>query len=104
MMNHDRKPNMKLQENELQTQLKKLQDWTHSSDDGGSIQRQLMFEDFVQAFGFMAQVALLAEKNNHHPDWSNVWNRVDIRLSTHDVGGISMKDIKLAQAIDALLP
>lgn len=62
--------------------------------------RQFKFPDFVAAFGFMSQVALLAEKMDHHPDWSNSYNRVDISLTTHDLGGISMRDITLAKQID----
>jgi 4a-hydroxytetrahydrobiopterin dehydratase len=69
---------------------------------GGQLHRQLEFEDFVQAFGFMTSVALAAERMNHHPDWSNVYNRIDIRLSSHDVGGISERDFRLARVIDAL--
>ncbi|MBN9563788.1 MAG: 4a-hydroxytetrahydrobiopterin dehydratase [Alphaproteobacteria bacterium] len=68
-----------------------------------AIQRSLKFRDFNEAWGFMARVALLAEKHDHHPEWSNVWNRVDIVLSTHDAGGLSARDVKLAQAIDKLL-
>ena len=59
--------------------------------------------DFAEAFGFMAQVALLAERADHHPEWSNVWNRVEILLTTHDAGGLSGRDIELATAIDAIL-
>lgn len=76
-------------------------DWT--PDPGKSIHRTFRFADFSQAWGFMARVALLAEKQDHHPNWSNVWNTVEITLSTHDAGGLTMKDIALAQAIDALL-
>jgi 4a-hydroxytetrahydrobiopterin dehydratase len=67
-----------------------------------AIQRDFAFADFSEAFGFMARVALLAEKQDHHPEWSNVWNRVSITLSTHDAGGLSARDITLAQAIDQL--
>ncbi len=67
-----------------------------------AIQRDFAFRDFVEAFGFMARVALLAEKQDHHPEWSNVWNRVSITLATHDAGGLSARDITLAQAIDQL--
>ncbi len=69
-----------------------------------AIRRGFRFADFSEAFGFMARVALLAEKHDHHPEWSNVWNRVDILLTTHDAGGLSDRDVALAQAIDALLP
>jgi len=67
-----------------------------------AIRRDFQFADFSAAFGFMARVALLAEKQDHHPEWSNVWNRVTIVLSTHDAGGLSRRDVKMAQAIDAL--
>jgi 4a-hydroxytetrahydrobiopterin dehydratase len=67
-----------------------------------AIQRDFAFRDFGEAWGFMARVALLAEKQDHHPEWSNVWNRVSITLSTHDAGGLSARDITLAQAIDQL--
>jgi 4a-hydroxytetrahydrobiopterin dehydratase len=78
-----------------------LDEWDY--DDGrDAITRSLVFDDFVTAFGFMTQVALLAEKADHHPEWSNVWNRVDILLTTHDAGGLSQRDIDLAEKIDAL--
>lgn len=67
-----------------------------------AIQRRFTFADFNAAFGFMARVALLAERQDHHPEWFNVWNRVDITLSTHDAGGLSLRDIALAEAIDAV--
>ncbi len=66
--------------------------------------RTFKFADFSAAWGFMTRVALLAEKHDHHPDWSNVWNTVQIELTTHDAGGLSDNDVRLAQAIDALLP
>jgi 4a-hydroxytetrahydrobiopterin dehydratase len=68
---------------------------------GDGIERQYRFADFAQAFGFMARVALLAEKADHHPEWSNVYNKVNIRLTTHDAGGLSARDFALAKAIDA---
>lgn len=67
-----------------------------------AIQRDFAFRDFAEAWGFMSRVALLAEKQDHHPEWSNVWNRVSITLSTHDAGGLSQRDIALARAIDQL--
>jgi len=70
--------------------------------EGEAIRRAFAFADFSAAWGFMSRVALLAEKHDHHPDWSNVWNRVTIRLSTHDAGGLTNKDVGLARAIDAL--
>jgi len=68
-----------------------------------AITRSVRFRDFNEAWGFMARVALLAEAQDHHPEWFNVWNRVDITLSTHDAGGLSARDLRLARAIDALL-
>ncbi len=71
--------------------------WTRNGD---GIERRYAFKDFTAAFGFMARVALLAEKADHHPEWSNVYNKVDIRLTTHDAGGLSARDFALARAID----
>jgi len=68
-----------------------------------AIQKSFKFADFNAAFGFMSRVALLAEKADHHPEWFNVYNRVDITLSTHDAGGLSQRDIALAKAIEAVL-
>jgi 4a-hydroxytetrahydrobiopterin dehydratase len=68
-----------------------------------AITRRFVFRDFSEAWGFMARVALLAEAQDHHPEWSNVWNRVEILLATHDAGGLSERDLRLAKAIDALL-
>lgn len=72
-------------------------------DDGLAIERSFRFADFSQAFAFMARVAMQAEKLDHHPEWSNVWNRVDIALTTHDAGGLSGRDVAMARAIDLLL-
>lgn len=68
-----------------------------------ALTRRFTFADFSEAFAFMTRVALLAEKADHHPEWSNVWNRVDIALTTHDAGGLSHRDVALAEAIDLLL-
>jgi len=68
-----------------------------------AITRSLVFADFVEAFGFMTQVALMAEKANHHPEWRNVYNRVEILLTTHDAAGLSGRDIEMAEAIDAIV-
>lgn len=67
-----------------------------------AIRREFRFRDFSQAWGFMARVALLAEAQDHHPEWSNVYGRVEITLTTHDVAGLSARDVRLARAIDAL--
>jgi 4a-hydroxytetrahydrobiopterin dehydratase len=68
----------------------------------GKLRRELRFADFVGAFGFMTQVALAAEAMGHHPEWSNVWNRVVVDLTTHDTGGLSDLDLRLAQRIDQI--
>jgi 4a-hydroxytetrahydrobiopterin dehydratase len=87
----------KLTEAEIAAALPGVPGWTLKGD---GIERSYRFVDFVEAFGFMARVALLAEKADHHPEWSNVYNKVDIRLTTHDAGGISARDFALARAID----
>lgn len=76
--------------------------WTTDEARDG-LRKNFVFANFCEAFGFMVQVALLAEKADHHPEWSNVWNRVDILLTTHDAGGLSIRDIALAEAIERLL-
>jgi 4a-hydroxytetrahydrobiopterin dehydratase len=67
-----------------------------------AIAKSYTFKDFSAAFGFMARAALIAEKLDHHPEWSNVWNKVDVTLSTHDVGGLTDLDVRLAAAMDAI--
>lgn len=81
--------------------LDSLKGWAEGSD-GRSISRSFAFPDFLGAFAFMTQVALLAEKADHHPDWSNSYNKVEISLTSHDAGGLTKRDAKLARAIDAL--
>jgi 4a-hydroxytetrahydrobiopterin dehydratase len=71
--------------------------------DGASLRRQLVFDSFVEAFGFMAQVALIAERLDHHPNWSNVYNRVDIAVTTHDAGGLTALDFDFVRRVDAVL-
>ena len=73
-----------------------------SSGEANKLYRRFKFKDFVSAFGFMSQVALLAERMDHHPEWSNVYNRVDIYLTSHDAGGITERDFKLAGQINQL--
>ena len=80
-----------------------LADWDYD-EARDAISRRFVFADFSEAFAFMTRVALLAEKMDHHPEWSNVWNRVDILLTTHDAGGLSTRDAVMAEAIDALAP
>lgn len=76
--------------------------WAFLQERGGCIKREFRFKSFTQAFGFMTQVALCAEKLDHHPEWSNVYNRVSILLTTHDASGLSAKDFQLAGLIDEL--
>jgi 4a-hydroxytetrahydrobiopterin dehydratase len=71
-------------------------------DGRDALTRTLKFPDFSAAFGFMTRVALAAEKADHHPEWTNVWNRVEITLSTHDAGGLTDRDVALAKVIDRL--
>ena len=79
-----------------------LPEWTYDADARG-IRRNLRFADFAEAFGFMTRVAILAEKADHHPEWFNVYNRVEILLTTHDAGGLSQRDVDLATAIDGIM-
>jgi 4a-hydroxytetrahydrobiopterin dehydratase len=81
--------------------LKQLKGWSEVSG-RDAIARTFTFRDFNEAFGFMARVALVAEKNDHHPEWFNVYKKVEVTLSTHDAGGVTEKDIMLAKAMDAL--
>lgn len=92
----------KLDEDARTALLARFPEWTHEPK-RDAITRQFKFDDFAQAFGFMASVAIIAEKMDHHPEWSNVYNRVDILLTTHDADGLSERDAKLAEAIERLL-
>ena len=71
--------------------------------DNKTIKKEFKFENFIDAFGFMSKVALLSEKMNHHPNWQNTYNKVKIELTTHDKGGITSNDTKLAESIDKLI-
>ena len=90
-----------LSENERDAALADLPGWTFDAPRNG-IAKGFTFRDFGAAFGFMTRIALEAEKADHHPEWSNVWNRVDILLSTHSAGGVTAKDIALATKIEAI--
>lgn len=89
---------MRLTDEQIDAALTDLPGWTRVGD---RLNRTYRFADFVAAFAWMTRVALLAEKADHHPEWSNVYNRVEVHLTTHDAGGITVKDIALAKAIDA---
>lgn len=90
----------KLSDTEIQTRLSQVPQWQL---DEGKLFREFKFKNFSRAFGFMTSAALIAESMNHHPEWFNVYNRVRIHLNTHDVGGLSELDFKLAQRLDKLL-
>jgi 4a-hydroxytetrahydrobiopterin dehydratase len=94
-------PVPQLTDEERGTALAALPDW-QLRDDRLAIVRKFRFADFSEAFAFMTRVALIAEKADHHPEWSNVYNRVEITLTTHDAGGLSQRDVAMAKAIDAL--
>ncbi len=91
----------KLAGEERAAALKSLPGW-REAEGRDAIRKEFRFGNFAEAFGFMARVALAAEKMDHHPDWSNVYDRVDIELSSHDIGGVSERDITLAATIDAI--
>ena len=89
----------RLGEAEIQAALRELPGWSYAA---GKLHREFKFADFSAAFGFMSRVALAAEAADHHPDWSNVWNRVTIDLVTHDSGGVTESDVDLATRISEL--
>ncbi len=89
----------KLNAAEIENAMISIQNWKRKDQ---TIQKDFKFKNFIEAFGFMSQVALIAESLNHHPNWSNVYNKVSIHLTTHDVGGLSEKDFILAQKIDKI--
>ena len=87
---------------EISEALAALPGWRRADDPRPAIARTLKFTDFNAAFGFMSRVALKAEVMDHHPEWSNVYNRVEVLLTTHDAGGVTQKDVDLASFIDAV--
>jgi len=91
---------IKLTPTEVDAKLRETNGWKLAD---GAIVKEFVFKDFVLAFGFMASAALIAEKMNHHPEWSNVYNKVIVKLSTHDVGGLSELDFELAAKLDKLV-
>ncbi|TXK70943.1 4a-hydroxytetrahydrobiopterin dehydratase [Mesonia sp. HuA40] len=90
----------KLNEQEIKDKLKDLEGWQHQEN---AIQTKFEFENFKETFSIMTRIAFEAEALNHHPDWSNVYNELSISLSTHDAGGVTEKDIQLAQIIEAII-
>jgi 4a-hydroxytetrahydrobiopterin dehydratase len=95
-------PIPRLSEAERDAALAALPDWRLRAD-GLAIERSFKFADFGEAFAFMTRVALAAEKADHHPEWSNVYSRVEITLTTHDAGGLSARDVALAKAIERMV-
>jgi 4a-hydroxytetrahydrobiopterin dehydratase len=95
-------PIPRLTDAEVAALLSELPDWTLRAD-GLAISRTFRFADFSAAFAFMTRVALLAEKADHHPEWSNVYSRVEITLTTHDCGGLSARDAEMARRIEGIL-
>ena len=91
-----------LTQEERDSWLRALPQWSLARD-GDAIERNFEFDDFSKAFAFMTRVAMIAETRDHHPEWFNVYNRVEITLTTHDAGGLSLRDVKMARKIDALL-
>lgn len=89
----------KLESRDIDQRLGRVRGWTVAH---GRLHKEFAFEDFVQAFGFMTSVALIAQSMNHHPEWSNVYNKVTIDLNTHSAGGISELDFEFAEKVDAL--
>jgi len=96
----------KFEASKIKTELEALNQTSHKpwAIQDEKLSKTFIFKDFVQAFGFMSQVAILAEKQNHHPEWSNVSNTVHIHLTTHEAGGISQRDFDLANAIERIHP
>ena len=92
-----------LSDKELPECLASVCDWQYDAAKGGSIRRQWVFADFAHAFGFMTRVALLAHEADHHPEWRNVYNRVEIVMTTHDAGGLTRLDFDFASRADAAM-
>lgn len=89
----------KLSEEEVKKELAVLEGWSIAN---GKLHKEFVFEDFVDAFGFMSRAAIHIEKMNHHPEWFNVYNKIKIDLVTHDAGGITQNDINLARTLNSL--
>ena len=87
---------------QIQAALAALPAWIHADERGGLIRRTFTFPDFKAAFGFMSQMAAVSESSQHHPEWFNVYNRVEVTLTTHDVGGLSAKDLDWARQAETV--
>ena len=91
-----------LTQEERDSWLRALPEWSLARE-GKAIERKFEFSDFAEAFAFMTRIAIIAEKRDHHPEWFNVYNRVEITLTTHDAGGLSLRDVNMAKKIDKLV-
>ena len=91
-----------LTQEERDSWMQALPQWSLSRE-GKAIERTFEFADFAEAFAFMTRIAIMAEKRDHHPEWFNVYNKVEITLTTHDAGGLSLRDVNMAKKIDALV-
>ena len=91
-----------LTDEERDTWMRALPDWSLTRD-GKAMERTFDFADFAEAFAFMTRIAIIAEKRDHHPEWFNVYNKVEITLTTHDAGGLSLRDVNMAKKIDKLV-
>jgi 4a-hydroxytetrahydrobiopterin dehydratase len=89
----------RLSEDQIQTELKNLSGWTIKN---GKLHKDFVFDDFVDAFGFMSKASLHIERLNHHPEWFNVYNKLSVDLTTHDAGGITQNDVALAKVLNSL--
>lgn len=89
-----------LNESQIREALRTLSGWTYTDN---ALKKQFKFKNFSEAWGFMSRAALMAEKMDHHPDWSNTYNKVDVALSTHDAGGVTEKDVKLATFMESAI-
>lgn len=88
-----------LPEDQIKNELKELKGWTNQN---GKLYKEFVFSDFIEAFGFMTKASLHIEKINHHPEWLNVYNKLSVYLTTHDAGGITANDIKLARILNSI--
>jgi 4a-hydroxytetrahydrobiopterin dehydratase len=90
---------MRLSDEQIKTELTRLSGWSVVN---GKLHKDFVFDDFVEAFGFMTRAAIHIEKMNHHPEWFNVYNKISVDLTTHDAGGITQNDIALARTLNSL--
>jgi len=93
---------MKLEHIDVIERMRQIPAWAFNETRGGTISREYQFKDFTQAFSFMCHMALVAEKRNHHPEWTNVYNRVAVTLTTHDAQGLTSKDFDMALTMDSV--